>query len=99
VAACLLCLGAYYAATDGILAAMAALALPTDDRATGLGLLATCTTAGRGLAAVAFGALWTYASTGTALAAFAALLTAGIGVSAWQLGATQALAPSAEGTS
>jgi hypothetical protein len=47
VAACLLCLGAYYAATDGILAAMAALALPTDDRATGLGLLATCTTASR----------------------------------------------------
>jgi Major Facilitator Superfamily len=98
VAACLLCLGAYYAATDGILAAMAASALPADDRATGLGLLATCTTAGRGLAAVAFGALWTYASTGTALAAFAALLVAGIGVSAWQLGAARPLPPPAEVT-
>ncbi len=93
VAACLLCLGAYYAATDGILAAMAALALPTDDRATGLGLLATCTTAGRALAAVTFGAVWTYAGTGPALAAFAALLTAGIGVSAWQLGAVSPASP------
>jgi predicted MFS family arabinose efflux permease len=99
VAACLLCLGAYYAATDGILAAMAAMALPTDDRATGLGLLATCTTAGRGLAAVTFGALWTYAGTSTALAAFAALLAAGISVSAWQLGAARPAAPRGEGTS
>lgn len=98
VAACLLCLGAYYAATDGILAAMAATALPIDDRATGLGLLATCTTAGRGLAAIVFGALWTYASTGTALATFAALLAAGIGVSAWQLSAARPPAPSAEVT-
>ena len=93
VAACLLLLGVYYAATDGILAAMAATALPADDRATGLGLLATCTTAGRGLAAVTFGALWTYAGTGMALAAFAALLTAGIGVSAWQLGAANQAPP------
>lgn len=98
VGAVLLGLGAYYAATDGILAAMAALTLPADDRATGLGLLATCTTAGRGLAAVAFGALWTYASTGTALATFAALLAAGIGVSAWQLSATRPLPPAAEVT-
>ena len=96
VAACLLCLGAYYAATDGILAAMAATVLPADDRATGLGLLATCTTAGRGLAAVAFGAAWTYGSTRAALAAFAALLVAGIGVSAWQLGGTRS--PRAEVT-
>lgn len=98
VAACLLCLGAYYAATDGILAAMAALALPADDRATGLGLLATCTTAGRGLAAVTFGAMWTYTSTRTALAAFAVLLVAGIGVSAWQLGAMRPTLPRAEVT-
>lgn len=99
VAACLVGLGAYYAATDGILAAMAALALPADDRATGLGLLATCTTAGRGLAALVFGALWTYTDTRTALAVFAALLVAGIGVSAWQLGATRALPQPAEARS
>ncbi len=98
VAACLLLLGAYYAATDGILAAMAATALPADVRATGLGLLATCTTAGRGLAAVAFGAAWTYGSTRGALAAFAVLLIVGIGVSAWQLGATRPVSPRAEGT-
>lgn len=98
VAACLLCLGAYYAATDGILAAMTAMALPADDRATGLGLLATCTTAGRGLAAVSFGALWTYAGSDAALATFAALLVAGIGISTWGLGGIGPAAPRAEVT-
>lgn len=86
VGACLLLLGVYYAATDGILAAMASSALPADVRATGLGLLATCTTAARGLAAVTFGAVWTYQSTGAALAGFAVALVFGIVIAARQLG-------------
>ena len=86
VGTCLLLLGAYYAATDGILAAMAASTLPADLRATGLGLLATCTTASRGLAALAFGALWTYQSSRVALALFAVALTAGIALTVRQLG-------------
>jgi len=71
-------LGAYYAATDGILAAMASTALPTEVRATGLGLLATCTTGGRGVAAVAFGALWTYQDSAVALVVSMVALGAGM---------------------
>ncbi len=56
----LLLLGAYYAATDGVLAAMASAVLPGHVRATGLSVLATGTTLARAGAAVAFGALWTY---------------------------------------
>jgi MFS family permease len=99
VAACLLLLGAYYAATDGILAAMAASALPADVRATGLGLLATCTTASRGLAALAFGALWTYQSSRVALATFAVALVGGIAVTVRQLGRHASDAATAGGAS
>ena len=99
VAACLLLMGAYYAATDGILAAMAASALPADLRATGLGLVATCTTASRGLAALAFGALWTYQSSRVALAVFAITLVAAIALTVRQLGHTVPGAASAGPTS
>jgi MFS family permease len=70
LAAVLLALGAYYAATDGVLTAMASRILPAEARASGLGLLATCTTTARGLAALLFGALWTATSTHSALAWF-----------------------------
>lgn len=82
----LLLLGAYYAATDGILAAMASLVLPADVRATGLGLLATGTTAARGMAALAFGALWTYRGSDMALTAFGLVLLIAMGVAAFMLG-------------
>lgn len=79
-------LGVYYAATDGVLPAMASRTLPAEVRASGLGLLATCTTAARGAAALAFGALWTYTATGTALGLFIAMLLVGIALAAWLLG-------------
>jgi MFS family permease len=55
---CLLFLGAYYAATDGVLTAMAAAELPPRARGTGLAILATVTNVARLLASVIFGALW-----------------------------------------
>ena len=64
----LLLMGAYYAATDGVLAAMASAVLPGPVRATGLSVLATGTTLARAGAAVAFGALWTYRGPQMALA-------------------------------
>ncbi|MFN7976563.1 MAG: MFS transporter [Vicinamibacterales bacterium] len=70
LAVVLLALGAYYAATDGVLTAMASRVLPPESRASGLGLLATGTTTARGLAALLFGALWTMTSTTTAMACF-----------------------------
>lgn len=55
---CLLFLGAYYAATDGVLTAMAAAELPAAARGGGLAVLATVTNVARLLASVVFGALW-----------------------------------------
>ncbi len=54
----LLLLGAYYAATDGVLTAIAAAELPDAVRGSGLAILATVTNVARLIGSVAFGALW-----------------------------------------
>ena len=74
VVACTMLLGAFYAATDGVLAAMASALLPADVRGTGLAALVTATSTGRLVASVLFGALWTAFSYETAVVAFAAAL-------------------------
>jgi MFS family permease len=63
--------GAYYAATDGILAALASSLLPPDVRATGLSLVTTATSLARLLASVIFGALWMLAGVHAAVGVFA----------------------------
>lgn len=63
-------LGAFYAATDGVVVAMASALLPEDLRASGIGLLATGHQVGRMLAALGFGALWARFEVQTALLAF-----------------------------
>jgi MFS family permease len=70
--ASLLLLGAYYAATDGVLMALTSDALPNHLRATGLGFLTTATSLARMLAAILFGALWTWLGPEVAIACFAA---------------------------
>jgi MFS family permease len=71
-------LGAYYAATEGVLTAMAAAVLPTSHSGSGLAVLATATNIARLIASIAFGWLWTMAglepATGIALAALAAAI-------------------------
>jgi MFS family permease len=52
-------LGAYYAATDGVLMASASAVLRPEVRTTGLGLITTGTTLSRLFASVLFGAAWT----------------------------------------
>jgi MFS family permease len=64
---CLLLFGCYYAATDGILMALASAVLPTDLRTSGLGLLTTATSLSRLAASIVFGALWTFWGTETAV--------------------------------
>jgi MFS family permease len=59
LACCLVLLGAYYAATDGVLMAMASVAVPRSLVASGLTFLTTATVTARFLAALLFGALWT----------------------------------------
>jgi predicted MFS family arabinose efflux permease len=84
--AALVLLGAYYAATDGVLMALGSVILPAEGRATGLALLATATGLARLLASLLFGAVWTWWSLEAAAALFAVALVAGIVLAAIILG-------------
>jgi MFS family permease len=75
---CLALFGAYYAATDGVLMALASTLVPRNLLGTGLALLVTATSLGRLVSAVAFGALWTWSAPETAIAAFAAGLVVAV---------------------
>ena len=66
----ILLLGAHYAATDGVLTAAIAGLVPADLRTSGIALAQTAVAAGRLLAAVAFGAVWTMVGRGPALLLF-----------------------------
>jgi MFS family permease len=78
----LVVLGAYYAATDGVLMAIASAMLPDDQQATGLALLVTAVTVAKLLAALLFGALWTAFGLETAAVVFAGGLGL-VGACAW----------------
>jgi MFS family permease len=78
-------LGAYYAATDGILMAIAGGELPESLRASGMGFLVTAVGLARFAAALAFGALWATAGLETALLVFTCALMAATAIAAWQM--------------
>ena len=75
-------LGLFYAATDGVLMALAGPGIPRDRRAGGLALLQTGQAVGRLLAAVLFGAAWTLWGLGAAFTAASAALLAVVIVAA-----------------
>lgn len=82
---CLLLVGAYYAATDGVLMALASVLLPPRVRSSGLGLLTTAVSVGQLLASVMFGALWSAWGMDTAVGIFglgliAAIVIASVGL-------------------
>jgi MFS family permease len=85
-------LGLYYAATDGVLMALASVTLPPALRGSGLALLVTSTSLGRLTASIVFGMLWTWYDVETALAVFAA----GLFVSMLLAAAALRLAPEAK---
>jgi MFS family permease len=60
IAAILGLLGAYYAATDGVLMALASTVVPAELRSSGLAWLTTVTTAGKFGASLLFGLVWTW---------------------------------------
>jgi MFS family permease len=82
IALFLLFLGVYYAATDGVLMALASATLPPALRGSGLALLVTATSLGRLLASVVFGTIWTWQDVDTAIVAFAAGLAVAMVVAA-----------------
>jgi MFS family permease len=82
----LVLLGAYYAATDGVLAALGSALLPVEVRASGLALLVTAISVGRLVSSLLFGLLWTWWGVQAAVALFA------VGLSAATLAAAVAFA-------
>lgn len=78
--------GAYYAATDGVLMALASAVLPGQLRGSGLAILVTATSLGRLFASVLFGALWIAVGVEGAVIAFAGALAVAIAGAAAALG-------------
>jgi len=74
VLACLALLGAFYAATDGVIAAAAAGRVPTRLRGSGIALAQTAVAVGRLVAGVVFGAAWSLVGRDVALYGFALVL-------------------------
>ena len=55
---CLVALGGYFAATEGVMTALAGAVLPEKLQASGIGILITVVSLGQLLSSLAFGALW-----------------------------------------
>ena len=70
--------GTFYAATDGVMMALASGLLPEELRASGMGLLTAVVASSRLFGAVLFGALWTLGGVDVAVLAFAGILAAAI---------------------
>jgi MFS family permease len=81
--------GASYAATDGVLAALASATLEERVRGSGLAVLTTATNLARFVASVGFGALWTWVGLDTAVIVSGIALVAAILVTAAVLVATR----------
>src|SRR5206468_11254467 len=81
LAVALLLFGAYYAATDGVLMAMASAVLPAELRTTGIAVLTTVVSLCRLVASVVFGALWTWSGIQIAALLFALGLAAALAIS------------------
>jgi predicted MFS family arabinose efflux permease len=72
LAVCVSLLAAFYAATDGVLMALASAGVPPALRATGLGTITTANGLARVVSSVGFGWLWSRGALQTALAVYAA---------------------------
>jgi MFS family permease len=81
----LLLLGAFYAATDGVLSALVSRLVPTGSRGSGIAAAQTVQALARFASSVAFGLLWTLLGPRQALLIAAVLLAAAIATSGWLL--------------
>ncbi len=86
-------LGAYYAATDGVLMAMASTAVPASVRTSGLALLTTVTAMARFAASLLFGLLWTLGGPNLGVTVFLVGLVAALPVALALLSGTETSPP------
>ena len=75
---CLVALGGFFAATEGVMPALAGAMLPEKLQASGLGILTTVVSIGSLLSSLAFGALWFAIGLQSAVIVFAAALALAI---------------------
>jgi MFS family permease len=87
---CLLLLGLFYAATDGVLAALATQFTPAGSTASGIAAAQTVVAVSRLIASTGFGFLWFFAGRGPAMVIVAAALIVAIPVGAFLLRGTRA---------
>jgi MFS family permease len=83
--ACLFLLGAFYAATDGVLAALTSTLVPPEVRASGIATTQTVVAAARFASSVGFGSLWLWLGRGPAVYAVAAALVVAVPLAWWLL--------------
>lgn len=86
-------LGLFYAATDGVLMALASTALPAGLRTSGLALLTTATALARLLSSVLFGLLWTWLDVQGAVLLFSAALATALVATVGMLYRAQGIEP------
>jgi MFS family permease len=79
---CLIALGGYFAATEGVMTALAGAVLPEKLQASGIGILITVVSIGQFASSLAFGALWFAIGLQSAVLIFAAALALAIVVAA-----------------
>ncbi len=79
---CLVALGGYFAATEGVMTALAGAVLPEKLQASGIGILITVVSIGQFVSSLAFGALWFAIGLQSAILIFAAALVLAIAVAA-----------------
>jgi MFS family permease len=79
---CLVALGGYFAATEGVMTALAGAVLPEDLQASGIGMLITVVSLGRFVSSLAFGALWLALGLQDAVLVFAVGLLGAMAVAA-----------------
>ena len=76
VAVCLILFGLFYAATEGVLMAMASALIPPEIRTSGLALMVTAVGLGKLISSVAFGWMWQAYGIGPSLLVFGVALAA-----------------------
>jgi MFS family permease len=88
---CLVLLGAFYAATDGVLAALASTHLGPSVRAGGLATLGTVVAVTRVGASILFGAIWAFGGIELAMSSFVILALAALAAGAFTLRRVEAV--------
>ena len=81
----LVLLGVFYAATDGVLAALASQSVPAESRASGIAAAQTVVALARFVSSVAFGVLWQFGGRTPALWLMAGLLLISLALAGWLL--------------